>query len=183
MTQVTLTTVKWSVDEYHRLIDAGFLDNKHVELLDGEIVEMSPEGIPHADLSDEAATYLRGLLGDRAKVREGKPITLSNQSEPEPDLCICQNIRYNAHHPYPENIFWVIEYSNSSLEKDLTVKLLTYAAAAIQEYWVVNLKARKVIVFRDPADREYQQKQTLSQGNITPLAFPDISVPINRLVE
>ncbi|MGI0489350.1 Uma2 family endonuclease [Pantanalinema rosaneae CENA516] len=180
---MTLTAVKWTVDEYHRLIDAGFLDNKHVELLDGAIVEMSPEGIPHADLSDEAGIYLRGLLGEQAKVREGKPITLPNQSEPEPDLCICQNIRYNAHHPYPENIFWVVEYSNSSLEKDLTVKPIIYASAGIPEYWVVNLKAQKVIVFRDPMDGEYQQRQTVSQGSITPLAFPDIVVASDRLVE
>lgn len=180
---MTLTAVKWTVDEYHRLIDAGFLDNKHVELLDGAIVEMPPEGIPHADLSDEAASYLRRLLGERAKVREAKPISLPNQSEPEPDLCICQNIRYNAHHPYSEDIFWLVEYSDSSLAKDLEIKPAIYAQANIQEYWVVNLKTKKVIVFRDPADGEYQQKQTFSQGNITPLAFPDLSVAIARLVE
>lgn len=180
---MTLTTVKWTIDEYHRLVNAGFLDDKHVELLNGVIVDMAPEGKPHAAYSQDFGDYLREALGKHVRIREGKPITLPNQSESEPDLCICQTIRYNAHHPYPENIFWVVEYSNSSLGKDLEVKPAIYAQANIQEYWVVNLKAKKVIVFRDPADGEYQQKQIFNQGSIAPLAFPDISVPINRLVE
>lgn len=89
MTQATVTTAKWTVEDYHRMIDAGILDDRRVELLNGEIIEMSPEGIPHADLSDEAAGYLRRLLGERARIRDSKPVTLPNNSEPEPDLCIC----------------------------------------------------------------------------------------------
>lgn len=183
MTQTALTTLKWTVDEYHHLINAGFLDDKHVELLNGEIIEIVPEGIPHANLSSETGDYLRELLGKRVKIRDGKPITLPNASEPEPDICICQPISYATHHPYPEDIFWLIEYSDSSLNKDLETKSLIYATANIVEYWVVNLKSRKLIVFRDPNDEDYQQKQTFSQGTINPLAFPDISVSISRLVD
>jgi Uma2 family endonuclease len=182
MTQTSLTTLKWTVDEYHRLINAGFLDNKYVELLNGEIVEMVPEGIPHANLSSETGDYLRELLGKRVKIRDGKPITLLNASEPEPDICICQPISYATHHPYSEDIFWLIEYSDSSLTKDLETKSLIYATGNIAEYWVVNLKSRNLIVFRDPHDGEYQQKQTFSQGMIVPLSFPDISVSISRLI-
>jgi len=143
-----LTTAKWTIDEYHRLIDQGFLDDKKVELLNGEIVEMSPEGIPHASSSDRAERHIRKLLGDRAWIRVGKPITLLNNSEPEPDLCICRNVEYTTHHPYPEDIFWLIEFSNSSLAKDLQIKTKTYAAAGIQEYWVINLRTMELIVFR-----------------------------------
>jgi Uma2 family endonuclease len=182
MTQSTLTAAKWTIDEYHRLIDGGFLDEKNVELLNGEIVEMPPEGIPHADLSDEAARYLRQLLGNKARVRDSKPITLPNHSEPEPDLCICRDIRYNIHHPYPEDIFWLVEFSNSSLAKDLQVKSKIYAAAEIPEYWVLNLKEMELVVFRSPSNLGYQSEQTFTQGNINPLAFPDVSISIQQLL-
>jgi len=180
---MTRTTVRWTVDDYHRMIEAGLLVDKNVELLDGEIVEMSPEGIPHADLSHEAGNYLRNLLGDRATIREAKPITLSNKSEPEPDLCICQAIRYREHHPYPEDIFWLIEYSNSSLEKDLTEKAILYATAKIREYWVVNLQDKNVIVFQESVDGRYQSREVFQEGSLRPLAFSDVSVLVKRLID
>ncbi|MBD2464383.1 Uma2 family endonuclease [Oscillatoria sp. FACHB-1407] len=182
MTPSILNATKWTVDDYHRMIEAGILSDRQVELLNGVIVDMSPEGIDHADLSDEAAQYLRGLLGNRAKVREAKPITLTNRSEPEPDLCICQNIRYSSHHPYPEDIFWVIEYSDSSLKKDLEVKSTIYAVADIPEYWVVNLKTRELIVFRDPQPEGYTTQMTYTSETISPLAFPDVAIAVNRLL-
>ena len=83
---------------------------------------MAPESEPHAYSSDEAGEYLTYLLGDRAKVRQAKPITLLNsQSEPEPDIAVVQWLgrEYCQHHPYPENIFLAIEYADSSLKKDL----------------------------------------------------------------
>jgi Uma2 family endonuclease len=182
MSQSTINRLRWTLDEYHCLIKNGLLVDKQVELLNGEIIEMAPEGILHADLSNEATEYLRCLLGDRAKIRAAKPITLE-RSEPELDLCVCRNVRYSTHHPYPEDIFWLIEYSDSSLTKDLEVKSAIYAAASIPEYWVVNLKSRKLIVLRQPEAGEYEQRQTLSSGSISPLAFPDILVEVVRLIQ
>ncbi|KAM3089618.1 Uma2 family endonuclease [Phormidesmis sp. 146-35] len=181
---MTTITAKWTLDEYHRLVDTGILDDRHVELLKGEIVEMSPEKEPHAYCSGEAGEYLIGLLDDRATVRQTKPITLPNGSEPEPDVAIVQRLgrEYFDHHPYPENIFWLIEYSNSSLKKDLEVKSNIYAEVGILEYWVVNLKTFKLIVFRDPQDGEYASKMTLSTGTLQPVAFPDITVSVDRIV-
>jgi Uma2 family endonuclease len=181
---MTTITAKWTLDEYHRLIDTGILDDRHVELLRGEIVEMSPEKEPHAYCSDESGEYLNQLLGNLAKIRHGKPITLPNGSEPEPDVAIVQRLgrEYFDHHPYPENIFWLIEYSNSSLKKDLEVKSKIYAEVGIQEYWIVNLKTFKLIVFRDPQDGEYASKMTLSGGTLQPLVFPDLSVSVDRII-
>ncbi len=118
---MTMIVAKWTIDEYHRMIDAGILSDRKVELLKGEIVEMSLEGEPHAYSSGEASDYLAKLLAGRAKIRQAKPITLPNDSEPEPDIAIVQPLgrEYRQHHPYPGNIFWLIEYANSSLEKDL----------------------------------------------------------------
>ncbi|MDJ0734133.1 MAG: Uma2 family endonuclease [Nostocaceae cyanobacterium] len=182
---MTLTIAKWAVEDYHGMIAAGILDERHVELLNGEIVEMPPEGEAHAYSSDEAGEYLIYLLGDRAKVRQAKPITLlESNSEPEPDIAIVQRLGrdYREHHPYRENVFWLIEYSNSSLSKDLEVKTKIYAQAGIPEYWVINLRRMELIVFRVPRDDGYDSQETLTGGDIKPLAFPDLAVSIARLL-
>ncbi|MEA5579930.1 Uma2 family endonuclease [Nodularia harveyana UHCC-0300] len=182
---MNVIVAKWTLDEYHSMIDSGILDDRKVELLEGEIVEMSPEGEPHAYCSDEGGEYLAKLLGSRAKIRQAKPITLPNDSEPEPDIAIVQLLgrEYREHHPYPENIYWLIEYANSSLDKDLELKPKIYAAAGILEYWVVNLKKFHLVVFRDILDGEYATKQTLSTGTIQPLAFPDISISVEQICD
>lgn len=181
---MTLTLAKWSIDEYHSMIEAGLLDNRQVELLKGKIIEMSPEGEAHAYFSSEAEDYLRTLISDRATIRSGKPITLPNNSEPEPDIAIAQKLgrEYLQHHPYPENIFWLIEYSNTSLDKDLNVKNKIYAEAGIKEYWVANLKKGQLIVFREPQETEYASKSTLSEGVVYPLTFPALAVEVKRII-
>jgi Uma2 family endonuclease len=183
---MALTGVTWTLDDYHRIVEAGVLDGRPVELLNGEIVVMPPEGTPHAAYSQEGADYLRAVLGSRAKIREAKPITLPNSnSEPEPDIAVVVPHAievYLQHHPYPEDIFWLIEFSNSSLNKDLEDKSKVYAAAGISEYWVVNLQKMKLVVLRSPVGGEYESKQTLETGTIAPLAFPEVSITVGRLL-
>ncbi|HAJ58016.1 MAG TPA: hypothetical protein DCP31_01060 [Cyanobacteria bacterium UBA8543] len=181
---MSFIAAKWTIDEYHRMIAAGILSDRRVELLQGEIVEMPPEGEPHAYCSHEASEYLTQLLGKRATIRQAKPITLPNNSEPEPDIAIVQRLgrEYREHHPYPENIFWLIEYANSSLEKDLETKSKIYAEVGISEYWVVNLKKLHLVVFREPLDGEYSTKFTRIAGAIQPIAFPDISVSVEQII-
>jgi Uma2 family endonuclease len=167
------TTAKWMLDDYHRMIEVGLLESRHVELLNGEIIEMPPEGAEHAQQSTDTADYLK-QLGNRAVVRDAKPITLPDSaSEPEPDLAIVEPLRplYRTRHPYPENIFWLIEYANTTLSKDLNIKRKTYAAASIQEYWVIDLKHRQLKVFREPVNGDYASEETLTTGEIRPLAF------------
>ena len=114
------TLAKWTVEDYHLMIESGVLTNRSVELLEGEIIEMSPEGPLHRFTSDAVAEYLRELLRAQAKVFEAHPITLSN-SEPEPDIALVRlpNTNYLTRHPYPEDIYWLIEISNTTLEEDL----------------------------------------------------------------
>jgi Uma2 family endonuclease len=183
---MTVAIAKWTLDEYHRMIDAGILDDRRVELLNGEIIEMSPEGEPHAYYSTSASDYLKELLGSRVTIRQAKPITIPvSASEPEPDVAIVQPLgrEYLQHHPYPENIFWLIEFSNTSLSKDLEVKRKAYAIAEIQEYWVVNLKKHQLQVFRDPVDGDYRSEVELTTGELCPLAFPDVPVAVQRILE
>lgn len=182
---MTVTTAKWTLDEYHQIVEAGILRHRQVELLNGEIVEMPPEGPEHAQLSTDAADELRQLLGDRALVRDAKPITLPNTgSEPQPDLAIVQPTRavYRSRHPYPADIFWLIEYANTSLAKDLEAKRKAYAQADIREYWVVDLQNRRVKVFREAIEGNYRSEVTLEEGELSPLAFADVKVSVRSLL-
>ena len=181
-----VTIAKWTLDQYHQMIAAGILDDQRVELLNGEIIEMLPEGEPHAYYTSTVGDYLRTQLGDCAQIRENHPITIpATQSEPEPDIAIVQPLgrEYLRHHPYPENIFWLIEFSNASLKKDLDPKANAYATAGIFEYWVVNLQVMELVVMRDPVDGMYRSQVTLTNGNINPIAFPDIVFSVGQLLD
>ncbi len=180
---MTVTLAKWTIDEYHQMVASGILTDRRVELIQGEIVEMPSEGIPHAVYSGATADYLRQLLGPRVTVREGHPVTLPNDSEPEPDLALVipPLDRYLAHHPYPEDIFWLIEYADASLKKDLGPKKAAYAEAGIQEYWVVNLRTLQLTVFRDLQASDYATALTLTEGTIAPVAFPEVAIAVPRL--
>lgn len=174
---------KWSVEDYHRMIEAGILCDRNVELLRGEIVEMSPETPIHYYTAEEGSQYLQTLLTGKAHIRFNGPVTLSD-SEPEPDIAIVRlpKLTYKDHHPYAEDIYWLIEVAKSSLKKDLELKLPIYAQAQIQEYWVLDLSQKQLIVFRNPENNNYLSQQIFSQGNITPLAFPDVQISLERLV-
>lgn len=180
-----LQPYRWTIERYHQAIAAGLLEGEPVELLDGEIVVMPAEGVVHAGLGNLGVDYLRSLLGNRVQIREGKPITLpTSASEPEPDVAIVEPRfwDYVEHHPYVENIYWLIEYANTSLQKDLEVKDKIYAQAGIEEYWVMNLQAMELVVFREPVNGEYRSQITYRSGGICPLAFPEIEVSIDVLL-
>jgi Uma2 family endonuclease len=181
---MTLITAKWSLDDYHQMIGAGLLDDRSVELIDGEIIEMSPEGVAHSFYCRGTAKYLRSLLGERAEISEAHPITLpNNNSEPEPDIAIVRTPEtlYQTRHPLPEDIFWLIEIANTTLVKDLSVKRDLYALSDIPEYWVMNLQTSELVIFRDLIANEYRAEMCLNSGNISALAFPDVSIEISRL--
>jgi Uma2 family endonuclease len=181
---MTATTYKWTIDRYHQAIKAGIFEDQSIELLRGDLVIMPPEGESHAYYNTEAADYLRGLLGERVKIRDAKPITLPNDSEPAPDLAIVKPLGavYLEHHPYPDDIFWLIEFSKATLSKDLGSKKEIYAEAGIQEYWVVNLNDCQLSVFRNLVNGTYTQEFTLSTGMIAPLAFQDVQIEVLRLM-
>ncbi len=181
----TITPYRWTIDRYHKAVDAGIFNGQSLELLNGELIEMSPEGILHAGLSSDGADYLREQLGNQVKVREAKPITLPDDSEPEPDIAIVKplgDLYKTERHPQVSDIFWVIEYANISLEKDLGLKTRIYANAKIIEYWVINLKTRELMVLRDPVKDGYQSKQVMTSGVICPESLPTIQIDVARLL-
>ncbi|MEM8778148.1 MAG: Uma2 family endonuclease [Cyanobacteria bacterium P01_G01_bin.49] len=181
--ETTLPIAKFSVENYHQMIDTGLLVNRRVELIDGLIVEMSPEGTEHTYFSENLAKKLREITQNRAHVRDNKPITLSD-SEPEPDIAVVRLPRsqYLKHHPYAENILLLVEVSKSTLSYDTSVKKKLYAQENISEYWVIDVNRRKLIVYRFPSSNDYQQKTEWLLGTtISPLAFPDLEIKISDI--
>ncbi|WP_308255485.1 Uma2 family endonuclease [Geminocystis sp. GBBB08] len=128
------TLMKWSLEEYHNLINNGVLDHKNVELLERELIEMPPESPLHSYTTRNCSDYLRERLKGLALVIEAHPITLTN-SEPEPDLAIVKlpAHQYKNRHPSAEDIFWLVEISNKTLNYDLREKKKIYAKEGIKE--------------------------------------------------
>ncbi|MDB9529309.1 Uma2 family endonuclease [Oscillatoria sp. CS-180] len=180
MTSTLLTPVKWSVDDYHKMIAAGLLRDRRVELLNGDIVEMAPVEPAHEGMGDAATEHLREQLGYQVLVRAGKAVTLPT-SEPLPDIAVVERRDYADHHPYPDNIYLLIEIANSRPERDTEVKRPTYASAGIREYWVFNLDKDELRVFRDAADGDYQTDITWQDDAISIQAFPEVILSVNAM--
>jgi Uma2 family endonuclease len=180
---MSIVTAKWSLHDYHQMIETGLLDDRKVELIGGKIIEMSPEGTPHSSYCRETGKYLRRVLGDRADISEAHPITLPNNSELEPDIAVVRisPTLYRDRHPQPEDIFWLIEISDSTLVKDLGIKKDLYADAGISEYWVMNLQELELVVFRDLTTSGYSSEISIKSGTIALQAFPDLSIDIQQL--
>ena len=180
---MTLTTYKWSLEEWHELVNSGLLEGKPVEFLEGEIIEVSPEGIEHSYTNRSIVKYLRRLLDRQAEIIQGQPITLDN-SEPEPDVAVVRlpETIYRQHHPYPEDIYWLIEISNRSLKQDLEPKIVTYARNGIPEYWVIDLVSKKLIVHTQVQENKYSQVNEYQTGTVSPMAFPEIAIALDQLL-
>jgi Uma2 family endonuclease len=176
---------RWTVDDYHRMIASGVLtSDDRVELLDGQVIEMVPQDPPHASTTDEGSDYLKALFAGRAKVRAQLPVTLSDYSEPEPDIAVVRidNNRYRDRHPSPADIFLLIEIADATLKRDRTHKAKLYAQAKVPEYWIVNVNQSQLIVFRDPQDGIYQSEAVLTiTDQIASLAFPEVMIKLQSL--
>jgi Uma2 family endonuclease len=178
-----ITTFKWLIEDWHRLVDSGVLENKQVELLEGEIIQVSPESPMHSSTNYSVAKYLRSTLQNQVVIREAHPITLDN-SEPEPDIAIvaAPYTTYFARHPYPQDIYLLIEISNKTLKIDLEQKSKIYARNGIPEYWVIDLINHKVWVHTQPEQDMYIQITEYSSGIIIPSTFPDLKIPVEQLI-
>uniref|UniRef100_A0A831TF58 Uma2 family endonuclease n=1 Tax=Thermorudis peleae TaxID=1382356 RepID=A0A831TF58_9BACT len=182
-----ITRRRFTVDEYHRMAEAGILhEDDRVELLEGEIVEMSPIGWRHQACVDRLNRWLVPALRDRAILRPQGPIRLSPDSEPQPDLVVLRPRAdfYAEGGPGPEDVLWLVEISDTSLRYDRDVKVPLYARYGIPEVWVVDLVEERVLVYRDPHPAEgYRSVQVLGRGaRLAPQAFPDLELAVDEIL-
>src|SRR4051794_23800829 len=161
-----------SIDEYHRLTAAGAFEDARVELIDGLLVEMSPEGDEHALATIWLNDFL--VLGiDRTRYRVGATTGLVlERSQPEPDLNV-----FALDKPFRSGAELVVEVSWSSLRHDLRVKPRVYARAGIPEYWVVDVEDRRVVRHRDPVGDRYEAVDELREVLVaTAVALPPLDL-------
>ena len=148
-----------TVADYHRLGEAGILDeDDRVELLEGQLVDMSPIGPRHALAVDALMETLVLAVAGRASVRVQNPITLDGGSELQPDVAVVRRPwrGYPTAHPQPDDVLLLVEVADSSLETDSGAKRELYARAGIRQFWIVDLTTDCVLVHRKPSGDSYE---------------------------
>jgi Uma2 family endonuclease len=183
------TTKRFTLDEYDRLVDLGFFnDRDRVELVRGEIIQMIAKGTPHSVCGTRLNREMTRLVGELAIARTQEPLQLPPNSAPEPDYAIVRNRadEYLSAHPEAEDVMLVIEISDSSLDYDQDVKLKLYAESGIQNYWIFNLQESILEVYGEPYQTPqgafgYRVKRILLPSDA--IALPGLSDRVLELVK
>jgi Uma2 family endonuclease len=177
---------RWTGDDLIRLGDAGILPVEgRFELLDGEIYQLMPPGPRHSLLVDRIIRLLTRLATHDTFVRAQNPIRLNADYEPQPDVAIIHGPedRYLEQFPGPDDVLLVVEVSDSTLQHDRRLKLPAYAAAGIQECWIVNLPELQVEVYHEPSDAGYRTRRLYHRGEaLAPLAIPGAALSVSDLL-
>ena len=176
------TVAHISLDHFERLVNAGFFEGefrKRVELIRGEMLDMSPIGSPHSEIVDRITAWSFKAVADlQIRVRVQNPVRIpANDSEPEPDVVWVAAGNYAQRHPQPEEVLLLIEVAENSLAFDRRTKLAVYAEAGIAEYWIVNLLDEQIETHREPVGLQYRRK-SIYRGNdaVSPNAMPSASL-------
>jgi Uma2 family endonuclease len=176
----------FTVEDYNRMVDAGILRKyDRVELLDGEILDMSPIGDRHAVCVDRAVELLLPPLMGRAIVRVQGPLQVGDHSKPQPDLILLHHkrSRYVSKSPTTDDAYLVIEISDSSIDFDTGPKLRVYSRHRVNEVWVLDLTTDSLVVFRNSDGKGYATRLDFHPGDtVSPLAFPDLMLPVTSLL-
>jgi Uma2 family endonuclease len=177
---------RFTVKDYYRMAETGVLrPGQRVELVDGRIIDMSPIGPLHGGVVKRLIRLFECHLQGRWLLSVQDPERLENHSEPQPDLMLLKPAPddYDSRHPVPEDVFLLIEVSDSTLETDRDVKLPVYARAGIAEFWIVDLVNGALEVYREPQSNGYDSAQILHEGDAAaPAAFPDAVIEVAKLL-
>jgi len=173
-----------TVEEYHHLVDAHVLgDDDKFELLEGDLVAMSPQEPPHALVIAWLNRVLVRSLDDSFQVRPQLPLTL-DRSEPEPDLAVVTVSELERAPRHPETALLVIEVADTTLRKDRLVKAPVYAEAGVAEYWIVNVAARQLERHREPdtGQRLYRRFDVVQTGLFSFESLPGLTIDVAELL-
>jgi Uma2 family endonuclease len=183
---IVRTKHRFNVKEYYRMAETGVLPpDARVELLNGEIIDMSPIGPFHGGVTDYLNEFFTAASRGRWQTRIQNPVRLDDHSEPQPDLMLLKRLPgfYRKRHPIPEDVYLLIEVADTTLPADETEKIPAYGRAGIPEVWIVNLSDLVVEVYREPHFTSYGSKTILRAGDsVAPLAFPDAVLDVGELL-
>jgi Uma2 family endonuclease len=176
----------FSVEEYERMVEVGILGKEdRVELIEGEILEMSPIGNRHMACVDRTATLLLPPLLGHSIVRVQGAIRLGDYNKPQPDLILLRHRKdfYSAQGAVTRDALLVIEVSDSSIRYDRGPKLRVYARHGVHEVWIEDLTTDSLLVFRDAEGGAYMTQRTFKPGDsVAPLAFPELVLSVSSLL-
>ncbi|NES03443.1 MAG: Uma2 family endonuclease [Okeania sp. SIO2F4] len=176
----------FTVDECYKMLEAGILtENERLELIRGEILVMYPISPPHAACVKRLTELFILRLAKTVTVRVQNPIKLNDNSEPQPDVSLLQRRPdfYETQHPQPENVFLLIEVSDTTVKYDQEVKIPLYAENNIVEVWLVNLTEKCLEVYRQPTANGYEIVQTFQRGEtVTIQALPNVTFTVDEIL-
>ena len=181
--------LKITREMYRRMAELGLFEGKRVELIEGEVLEISPVSPRHFASGDRIQRLFNTIFHEGFWVRFQGPLTLG-ESEPEPDIAVVSGTPESYEEAYPTTAVLVVEIVDASLHYDRTYKLSLYARAGIPEYWIVNLKERVLEVYRNPIPlgetmfgHGYKLREILRPGEtVHPLAKPDAAIAVSELL-
>ncbi len=183
---VQLLRRKFTVEQYHKMADLGVLaEDERVELIRGEIIEMSPIGTRHAACVKRLNRLFDRKLGDRVLIGVQDPVVLDDTSEPQPDVALLRPREdfYEARHPQSEDIFLIIEVADTTVIYDREIKIPLYAEDRIAEVWLVDINGQYVEVYREPTPEGYQNVRSFVRGqSLSIQAFLDVSITVNEVL-
>ena len=176
-----------TVADYMRMGEVGILaPDARVELIDGAIIDMAPPGDPHAGTVDQIAQVFGAAMAGRAHVRVQNPLLLGEHSEPQPDISVlkARSDFYKTRRPRPSDALLVVEVADTSLRYDRDDKIPLYARHGIQEAWLVDLKAKRLVRYRNPRQGAYAWVDQPDLGSPLEIAaLPATRVDLSSLFE
>jgi Uma2 family endonuclease len=174
------------VDDYYRMAETGILKHdERVELIDGEIIDMTPIGSAHAGKTNRLNRLVARAAADGlALVSVQSPLRLDAYNEPEPDLMLLRprDDDYQASHPSAADVLLLVEISDSSLTYDRGAKLALYARAGVPEVWIVDIAGAAVEVYRQPKDDAYGLRERRTSGSLAPGLAPGVAIDVDALL-
>ncbi|MFN8535308.1 MAG: Uma2 family endonuclease [Dehalococcoidia bacterium] len=177
---------RFSVEDFTKAIDAGlFGEDDRIELVEGELVEMTPPGDLHNYSVNRFNRLFHTLLPQTTYVIVQNALDLSPSSRPQPDVMLIREPAsgWELAAPSPDAVLLVVEVSDSSYRYDRYVKLPLYARAALPELWIVNLPQRQVEIYRQPVGDAYEATLVAKPGDrVSPLAFPDVAIAVDDIL-
>lgn len=183
--EISVRPHRFSVDEYHKMGEAGILcEDDRVELIEGELIDMPPIGSNHAGEVIRLIALLSAALAGRALVSSQNPIRLGQHSEPQPDITILRRRGdfYRTAHPQPDDVLLVIEIADTTVRYDREVKIPLYARYGIPEVWLIDLQTSSVEVYLQPSSDGYRHVFRPAKDERLALSLlPDVSLAIADL--
>lgn len=176
---------KLTVADYHRMGQAGILEEgDRVELIEGELIDMTPIGSYHASAVNLLVRIFNSVVGDAAIVSVQAPITLGAHSEPQPDIALVapREDYYRSAHPRASDVLLLIEVADTSLRYDREVKVPLYAVHGIPEVWIIDLENKRLETFRLPTGTQYRKHELQAQpSHATPARLTSCKVDLSLL--